>query len=138
MNLSELIAALFYVQPSLIFTFVPVQIITLFLFLGIGKKSSLIKSFFHSLGATLFSMLVIMGMGMIIVPMVNVSSFRLMGLPFGVSLLVVVLSSLMYWLLIYSYLKYIVKIRDIAKMSALSSALAALSVILLYCLFWRL
>lgn len=133
----QLFAAFFYLQPSLIITFVPVQIVVLFLCLWLIKKISIFKALLHAFAATFFASLVIFLLGSIVVPFLHVNFFQLLSISFGYSFFLLFMTAVVYWMLLYFYLSYLLKIRIIAQLSGISSAIAGLSVLVLYCLWWR-
>jgi hypothetical protein len=134
MTITELLAAVFFLQPSLIIIFAPVQIIALFLFLLASKKNSIFRTFFYAFSATLFAVLTIFLMGIMSVPFLHVHMFQLLSISFGLCFILIFISSCLYWFLIYFYLVYLVKMPDITMLGGLSSAIAGLSVLTLYCL----
>lgn len=137
MAVARFILAFFYLQPSLIITFVPIQIILLALFLYHYKKISLAKSFFLSGASVLLAVLIIGVLGFFIVHFFHKNFWEFIFLSWIESLLLVVASSSMYAFLINYFLQYLFKIRNVTGISWLSSAIAGLSVLGLYHLLWH-
>lgn len=136
MNFFEIIAAFFYLQPSLIINFVPMQIIFLMFCLIYFKKMTHLKAFFHALVATISATIIIFLTGFLIVPFIYVRFFQLIEISYNLSLVLFVISVFMYWLWINFYLHYAVKLKNITQITLLSSAIAGFSVLALYYLLW--
>ena len=137
MKFLETLAAFFYLQPSLIVSFVPLQIISLMVSLTTFKKLPFLKVFFYSIGATLFTTVFIFLFGFILVPLIYVRFFQLVEISFNASFFLFIASVFIYWVGINFYLHCILNLKNIIKCTAVSSAIAGLSVLFLYYLLWQ-
>ena len=137
MTFFQLLPAFFYLQPSLIISFVPVQFTLLFICLRIYKKISILKAVFHAFIATVFATVIIFLVGSFVVPFVHLNFFQLVGISIATSVGLLFASTFVYWLIIRFYLRYVVSMEDITHLSGLSSAIAGLSVVVFYYLLWR-
>jgi hypothetical protein len=137
MKFLELVAAFFYLQPSLLISFVPIQIIFLFICLSNLKKMQFLKAFCYSFAATIFAFILIILTGLIIVPFIYVRFFQLIEISYKQTILIFVISVFLYWLSICLYLSNIFKLKKITYTAALSSAFAGSSVLALSYLLWQ-
>lgn len=136
MSFFEFLAAFFYLQPSLVITFVPIQIFALFFILRF-YKNPILKSILHAFGATLFAALIIFLIGCTIIPFAHLSFLQSLKISFVQSSMLIFISAFVYGCFTYVYLQYLFKIRSVRILSLLSSAIAGASVLGLYYLWWR-
>jgi len=137
MTILDFIASLFYVQPSLLFTYAPTQIVLLAAFLIINKNCSWLRGILYALSAQAFSFFIFLMAGIVIVPHLAGSIIQFLGFTGGQVSILIVLSSLLHFLLMAFYLKYILGKKYFALPALMSNAIAAISVLALYQLLWR-
>lgn len=137
MEIVRFILAFFYLQPSLVITFIPLQIFLLAFFLYWFKKVPALRSIFISFMCVLLALLNIIGLGIFIVHFLYENFWEFIFLSWIESLLLVAAASCVYGILSNFFLRYIFKIRHVQGISWSSSAIAGMSVIGLYYLLWH-
>ena len=137
MIFAHYIAAFFYLQPSLLFTYAPTQIILLTCLLMLYKNYLLLQSIGYTIGSQLFSFSGVFAMGVLIVPYINISFCELLPVSSAQIFTLIFLSFLFHFLCIEFFLRYILKRKGLLQFICASNAIAAISVFALYRLLWR-
>lgn len=133
----EFIVAFFYLQPSLVITYLPIYVILLSFFLNRYKGIFFVTALLCSLCATLLAFLSIMLIGIFIIAWTRMSIIDLTRFSFAEYFLMIFISALLYWIFTDWYLRFMIKVKKSWKIIGLSSTLAGLSVIAVYYLLWQ-
>lgn len=137
MTFLNLIASLFYLQSSLLFTYAPTQIVLLSVFLKIYKRYSWGHAIWLALSSQLASFFIIFLIGVATVPKIQVSILQFFKLAQMHIVLLIVGSFAIHVLCIQFFLRYVLKERGLVRYVLVSNAISALSVIGLYHILWR-
>lgn len=137
MEFFTFMASVLYLQPSLLFTYAPTQIVLLSCLIRVVKKYSWGRSIWIALSSQLASFFALFIIGIFTVPFLKVSMLQFFRFTEIHIALLMLCNFLVQVLCIEFFLTYVLKERGLLRAVLVSNALTAISVLGLYRLLWR-